>query len=77
MKKLITQRQYDSRVAEAAKPEFTDWLDKQDVLTLMHISASTLQVWRSKKILPFARIGAKIYYRKSDLLKLLEESIEV
>ena len=46
------------------------WLDKQDLLTRMHISPRTLQTWRSEGILPFVRIRKKIYYRESDLRAL-------
>jgi hypothetical protein len=48
-------------------------LDKQDILMRMHISARTLQIWRSEGILPFARIRKKIYYRESDLRALLSQ----
>ena len=46
------------------------WLDKQDILIRMHISSRTLQTWRSRGILPFCRIGRKLYYRESDLNRL-------
>jgi predicted site-specific integrase-resolvase len=51
------------------------WLDNQDVLMRMHISGRTLHRWRRKKILPFSRIGNKIYYRESDLQSLLEKNL--
>ncbi len=49
------------------------WLDKQDILTRLHISGRTLQRWRTKKILPFTRIGKKIFYKEIDLKKILNE----
>lgn len=49
------------------------WLDKQDVLMLMHISSSTLQKWR-KTGLPFSRVFGKIYYNKKDLLDFLDNN---
>jgi hypothetical protein len=52
------------------------WIDKQDILTSMHISSRTLQRWRTKGILPFSRIGRKIYYKESDLNKLLGQNIQ-
>jgi hypothetical protein len=58
-------------------PAVTDpsnvWLDKQDILQRMCISSRTLQQWRRKKILPYSRIGGKIYYLESDLLEMLEK----
>ena len=49
------------------------WLDKQDILQRLYISSRTLQRWRWKKILPYTRIGRKIWYREADLLELLEK----
>lgn len=51
------------------------WLDNHDVMKRMHISGRTLQKWRSEKLLPYSRIGKKIYYKESDLLKLLEQNM--
>jgi len=56
------------------KPEDI-WIDKQEILLRLHISNRTLQIWRSKGILPFARIGKKIFYRESDLRNLLNAHI--
>jgi len=50
------------------------WLDKQDILQRMHISSSTLQKWRKKKLLPYSRLGRKIYYLESDVQKMLENA---
>ena len=51
------------------------WLDKQDILQRMHISERTLQKWRTKKILPYSKIGGKIYYREKDVTALLEKNM--
>jgi hypothetical protein len=51
------------------------WIDKQDVLMAMHISARTLQEWRSTGLLPCSKIKRKYYYRESDLYKLLEQHL--
>jgi hypothetical protein len=47
------------------------WIDKQEIMMRLHISNRTLQVWRSKGIIPFSRIRKKIYYKESDLKNLL------
>ena len=54
--------------------EVADWLDNQDVMQVLHISPRTLQTLRSNGILPFSRIGNKIYYRKQDILKILSDN---
>jgi hypothetical protein len=51
------------------------WIDKQEIMIRLHISNRTLQTWRSKGILPFARIRKKIYYRESDLRNLLNANV--
>jgi len=48
-----------------------DWLDNQDVMQMLHISPRTLQTLRSNGILPFSRIGNKLYYRRSDISQIL------
>lgn len=54
--------------------DWTDWIDAQDVMQKLHISLRTLQTWRTNGILPYSRIRGKLYYRKSDILSLLEEN---
>ena len=45
---------------------------KQDILQLFHISDRTLATWRKKRIIPFLKVGGKIYYPK----KLVEAQLE-
>jgi hypothetical protein len=52
----------------------SDWLDNQDVMQALHISPRTLQTLRTNGTLPYSRIGNKIYYRKSDILKILSDN---
>ena len=54
--------------------ELSDWLDSQDVMQALHISPRTLQTLRTNGSLPFSRIGNKIYYRRSDILKTLSDN---
>jgi len=53
---------------------FDNWIDGQIVMQTLHISPRTLQTLRSNGILPFSRIGNKIYYRKSDIIKILSDN---
>jgi len=69
MNKNIEQKKDQIHSDHLSKDDY--WIDKQDILIRMHISCRTLQRWRSKGILPFSRIGRKIYYKESDLRKLL------
>ena len=47
------------------------WLDNECVCELLAISKGTLQTYRDRHIMPFSKIGAKIYYKASDIEKHL------
>ena len=51
-----------------------DWLDNQDVMFALHVSLRTLQTMRSNGTLPYSRIRNKIYYRRRDIERLLNEN---
>ena len=56
------------------KTSLEDWLDNQDVMQVLHISPRTLQTLRTNGILPFSRIGNKLYYRRQDIVKILSDN---
>jgi hypothetical protein len=49
------------------------WMDNQDVCALLHISKRTLQHYRDSGMIPFSQIGAKIYYKASDVDQFLSQ----
>ena len=50
------------------------FVDNQEFLQLMNISKRTAQTWRDEGVVSFSQIGSKIYYRMSDIEKLLEKN---
>jgi len=42
-------------------------LDNQEVSQLLHVSHRTLQRYRTEGLLPFFKLGQKIYYKTSDV----------
>ena len=50
------------------------FLDNQEFLQVMNISKRTAQTWRDSGIIPFSQVGAKIYYRFSDIEELLNKN---
>lgn len=50
------------------------FLDNQEFLQTMNISKRLAQGWRDEKIIAYSQIGNKIYYRMSDIIKLLENN---
>jgi hypothetical protein len=51
-----------------------DWTDAQEGCQTLHISKRTLQSPRTNGTLPYSKLGGKIYYKKSDLLKILSNN---
>lgn len=47
--------------------------DKQDILQKFHISERTLVTWRKNGLLPYFKIGGKIYYPKNLVEAQLEQ----
>ena len=54
-----------------------DWIDNQDVMLALHISQRTLQTLRSNGTLPYSRINNKIYYRRQDVEKILNDNYKM
>ncbi len=50
------------------------WLDNQDVMEILKTSPRTLQNFRDNGVLPFSKIGGKIYYKASDVEQLLKDN---
>ena len=58
-------------LANQSKSLSDDWLDNQDVTMQLHISLRTLQELRSKGVIPYTKLGNKVYYRRADIENLL------
>jgi hypothetical protein len=59
---------------KGSSPLSNVWMDNQDVCVLLHISKRTLQHYRDTGKIPFSQIGAKIYYKSSDIDAFLESN---
>ncbi|MCR4801092.1 MAG: helix-turn-helix domain-containing protein [Bacteroidales bacterium] len=59
-------------LANQSKSLSDDWLDNQDVTMQLHISLRTLQELRSKGVIPYTKLGNKVYYRRADIENLLK-----
>lgn len=71
MSKLdVIQHQISSK-ADAKKETF---LDNQEFLLLLKISKRTAQTWRDEGKISFSQVGNKIYYKLSDVEKLMQEN---
>ena len=52
-----------------------DYIDNADLIKLLHISNATTKNWRKHGILLYYKLGRKIYYRISDLERILGRAI--
>ncbi len=48
-----------------------NWIDNQDVTTQLHISLRTLQELRTRGVIPYTKLGNKIYYKRQDIEDVL------
>jgi predicted site-specific integrase-resolvase len=51
-----------------------NWIDSQIVLQTLKISPRTLQRPRDNGTLPYSRLGRKIFYKESDIEKVLTDN---
>lgn len=63
---------------ERNKPHsFEDlYIDNADLCLQLKISKRTAQSWRSSGKLPYVQIDRKIYYKYSDIYKLMENNYQ-
>ncbi len=47
------------------------WLDNQEVCLMLNITKRTLQTYKTKGVLPYSKLNRKNYYKRSDVLALL------
>ena len=64
----------NKKLEEKQKSPNDTFLDNQEFLQLMNISKRTAQSWRDEGKVSFSQIGSKIYYRMSDVQKLLDKN---
>lgn len=81
---LMTQKMVDEFKREIldeikklslVKSEDEIWLRTQDVIKILGCSEGTLVNLRASGKLPYAKINGSLYYRKSDVLNMLNSSI--
>ena len=80
---ILTKDQYDAIVVQleeitkklnkALASKQDTFMDNQEFIILMKISKRTAQTWRDEGKISFCQVGSKIYYKMSDVEKLLNE----
>ena len=75
--KSLVQKLDSIEAKTAPKPQSPEntWLDNQELCLFLKVTPRTLQNYRDHGILPYTQIGGKIFYRQSDVFKVLEENM--
>ena len=68
LQKVILLRTYSNN-----NENIEEILTREQVCTLLKVSNTTLFNWDNNKILENHKIGRRVYYRKSDVLALLQK----
>jgi hypothetical protein len=53
------------------------WCDSDDVCKTFHISPRTLRNYRKSGLIPFSKMGGRVYYRISDIYEYLENHMNI
>lgn len=63
----------NEKISEMVPPSKNSMLDNDAFVKHMNISRRTAQTWRDQGKISFSQIGNKIYYRFTDIEKLLND----
>lgn len=66
--------QTDRELCSSHSQKVENWLDSQEVCLLLGLSKRTLQYYRSSGRLAYSQIGSKIYYKSSDIERIIADS---
>jgi hypothetical protein len=67
-------KEISSTLEFKSKEPSEKFIDNQEFIMLMKISKRTAQIWRDEGKISFSQIGAKIYYKLSDVETLLNNN---
>ena len=61
-------------VQQAKRPAEEVILDDVDLRKFLNVSKRTTAYWREKGVITYSKLGGKIYYRLSEILRLIKEN---
>jgi len=65
----------DLMQAKADDESEDGWVDTYEVCTFLKVSEKTLQRLRVAKVIAYSKIGGKIFFRISEIKRLMDENI--
>jgi DNA-binding transcriptional MerR regulator len=61
-------------LSETRKQPSDPFFSNEEFMELMCLSVRTAQLWRDTELISYSQISGKIYYRLSDIQKLLDDN---
>ena len=61
-------------LSETRKQPSDPFFSNEEFMELMSLSVRTAQLWRDTELISYSQISGKIYYRLSDIQKLLDDN---
>lgn len=76
---MVRFESFDKRLEtlcrQSGDKSMQEWLDNQEVCEILNISKRTLQGYRESGVLPYSKIGYKMFYRPVDVQKMFDRDI--
>ncbi len=70
-------RELKELIAKMNKYRFAEqYITNEELMQLLSISKTTTQQWRNARLIPFAQLGKKIYYRLTDIETLFDNNFK-
>ncbi len=63
-------------ISQTSSKEIPEWLRTSAVRKILKISSSSVQNLRNSGMLPYSKIKGSIFYKASDVEKLLESNLQ-
>lgn len=63
-----------AKLIKEAKVGKPDYLTQEEVLDMLKVSPNTLRGFRENYGLPYHRLGNKVYYTYSDVVRMMEKN---
>ena len=75
--KILKQQldRIEAKTAAVPLPPENTWLDNQEMCQLLKVTTRSLQNYRDQELIPFTQLAGKIFYRQSDVFKVLEDNL--
>ena len=64
-------------ICGGASQSMDDWIDNQEACMMRDISPGKLLALRRKRAIPYSHIDRKVYYKRQDIIRFMEDTIHL